>query len=93
MVVIFVVYCQHDNMSRSSIVVTRRHFFAYLDPDKQDELLKIVNALIVPGKGILGCHQVAKLFSQYIAGTNLKNNEETRRKFRSLMITTKGLCK
>lgn len=94
MKVIFGISCQqHDDMSRSSTVITRRNFFAYLEPDKQDELIKTVDTLLVPGKGILGCQQVAKLFSQYIAGTSLKNNEETRRKFRSLIITTEGLCK
>lgn len=85
---------QCDNMLRSSVlIIQRRHFFSYLDLDKQAELLKTVDALVAPGKGILTCNVDAKTFAKRIEGTKIKNDEATRRKYCQLVVTTEGLCK
>lgn len=80
-------------MSRQSAVTTRKHFFAYLDHDKQDELIKTVESLLIPGKGILGCQNICKYLSLYIPDSKINNDAENRNKFRQLLVTTKGLSK
>lgn len=80
-------------MSRQSAVATQKHIFAYLDADKQDELLRTVKSLFVVGKGILGCQNISKYLSLYIPGTKIRNDAKNRNKFRQLLVTTRGLSK
>lgn len=99
MVILFIchIHIRHTsqncvNMSRQRAIATRRHLFSYIDTEQQNELLKIVQSLLVPGKGILGCHNISKYLFQYLPDSKIKNDKSNRNKFRQLLVTTKGLC-
>lgn len=63
-------------------------YFSYPDPALQDELRKIANAIVAPGKGILAADESVGTMGKRLQGIGLENSEENRRKYRQLLFTT-----
>ncbi|KAK9745098.1 Fructose-bisphosphate aldolase class-I [Popillia japonica] len=63
-------------------------YFSYPDPCLQDELRKIANAIVAPGKGILAADESVGTMGKRLQGIGLENTEENRRKYRQLLFTT-----
>lgn len=62
-------------------------FAQYLSPEKQDELRKIANAIVAPGKGILAADESIGSMAKRLGPVGLENTEENRRKYREIMFT------
>ncbi|XP_076255478.1 fructose-bisphosphate aldolase [Rhynchophorus ferrugineus] len=60
----------------------------YPDPALQDELRKIANAIVAPGKGILAADESVSTMGKRLADIGVENTEENRRKYRQLLFTT-----
>ncbi len=60
---------------------------------KNEMLIKTANALIENNKGILAMDESAPTIQKRFAQYGIAQNEETRRAYRELIITTKGLNK
>ncbi|KAL3272254.1 hypothetical protein HHI36_022736 [Cryptolaemus montrouzieri] len=60
----------------------------YPDPALQDELRKIANAIVSPGKGILAADESVGTMGKRLADIGLENTEDNRRKYRQLLFTT-----
>ncbi|KAJ8958405.1 hypothetical protein NQ318_002187 [Aromia moschata] len=60
----------------------------YPDPALQDELRKIANAIVAPGKGILAADESVSTMGKRLADIGLQNSDDTRRKYRQLLFTT-----
>nr|CAI5848173.1 unnamed protein product [Callosobruchus analis] len=60
----------------------------YPDPALQDELRKIANAIVAPGKGILAADESVSTMGKRLADIGLENTDENRRKYRQLLFTT-----
>lgn len=63
-------------------------YFNYPDPALQDELRKIANAIVSPGKGILAADESVATMGKRLANIGAENTEENRRKYRQLLFTT-----
>ncbi|KAG5899591.1 hypothetical protein JTB14_022919 [Gonioctena quinquepunctata] len=60
----------------------------YPEPALQDELRKIANAIVAPGKGILAADESVSTMGKRLADIGLENTDENRRKYRQLLFTT-----
>ncbi|MDN4163695.1 class I fructose-bisphosphate aldolase, partial [Nocardioides abyssi] len=60
----------------------------YPDAALQEELSKIANAIVVPGKGILAADESVGTMGKRLADIGLENTEDNRRKYRQLLFTT-----
>ncbi|KAJ8939860.1 hypothetical protein NQ314_010962 [Rhamnusium bicolor] len=60
----------------------------YPDPALQDELRKIANAIVAPGKGILAADESKSTMGKRLQDIGLENTDEYRRKYRQLLFTT-----
>lgn len=63
-------------------------FGTYLSPEKQDELRKIANAIIAPGKGILAADESTGTMGKRLQDIGVENNEENRRQYRQLLFSS-----
>lgn len=54
----------------------------YPDPALQDELRKIANAIVAPGKGILAADESVATMGKRLADIGLENTDDNRRKYR-----------
>jgi len=63
-------------------------YFTYPDAALQDELRKIANAIVAPGKGILAADESTGTMGKRLADIGLENTEENRRNYRQLLFTT-----
>lgn len=54
----------------------------YPDLALQDELRKIANAIVAPGKGILAADESVGTMGKRLSDIGLENTEENRRKYR-----------
>jgi len=62
--------------------------FSYPDPALQDELRKIANAIVAPGKGILAADESVSTMGKRLSDIGAENTDENRRKYRQLLFTT-----
>lgn len=62
-------------------------FPAYLTQEQEDELRKIANAIVAPGKGILAADESTGTIGKRFASIGLENSEENRRRYRELLFT------
>ncbi|CAG9821380.1 unnamed protein product [Phaedon cochleariae] len=60
----------------------------YPEPALQDELRKIANAIVAPGKGILAADESVSTMGKRLADIGAENTDENRRKYRQLLFTT-----
>lgn len=63
-------------------------YFNYPPPELQDELRRIANAIVAPGKGILAADESVGTMGKRLADIGVENNEDNRRKYRQLLFTT-----
>ncbi|KAK6642156.1 aldolase [Polyplax serrata] len=61
--------------------------FNYPDPALQEELKKIAEAIIAPGKGILAADESTATIGKRLADIGVENIEENRRKYRQLLFS------
>eukprot|EP01102_Stenamoeba_stenopodia_P005033 TRINITY_DN15536_c0_g1_i1.p1 TRINITY_DN15536_c0_g1~~TRINITY_DN15536_c0_g1_i1.p1 ORF type:complete len:361 (-),score=110.45 TRINITY_DN15536_c0_g1_i1:83-1165(-) len=54
----------------------------------REELIKVANAIAVPGKGILAADESTATIGSRFDKIKVENNEENRRKYRELLFTT-----
>ncbi|XP_041348695.1 fructose-bisphosphate aldolase-like isoform X2 [Gigantopelta aegis] len=62
-------------------------FPTYLTTEQEDELRKIANAIVAPGKGILAADESTGTIGKRFAQIGVENTEENRRKYRELLFT------
>lgn len=55
--------------------------FSYPDPALQQELKKIAEAIVAPGKGILAADESTGTIGKRLSDIGVENNEENRRKW------------
>lgn len=60
----------------------------YLTPEQEDELKKIANAIVAPGKGILAADESTGSMGKRLGPINVENTEENRRRYRELLFTS-----
>ncbi|ESO91582.1 hypothetical protein LOTGIDRAFT_217342 [Lottia gigantea] len=60
----------------------------YLTAEQQDELRKIANAIVAPGKGILAADESTGTIGKRFSSINLENTEENRRRYRELLFSS-----
>ncbi|XP_076181173.1 fructose-bisphosphate aldolase [Ptiloglossa arizonensis] len=75
--------CLRDNVQILSPVTK----YAELDPALCSELEKIVNTILVPGKGILACDESPASLQKRFNDLGIENTEETRRDYRQMLFT------
>lgn len=63
-------------------------YFNYPPPALQEELRKIANAIVAPGKGILAADESVNTMGKRLADIGLENTDDNRRKYRQLLFTT-----
>jgi len=63
-------------------------YFNYPAPALQEELRKIAQAIVAPGKGILAADESTSTMGKRLQDINLENSDENRRKYRQLLFTT-----
>lgn len=63
-------------------------YFNFPEPALQDELRRIANAIVAPGKGILAADESVGTMGKRLQDIGLENTEENRRKYRQLLFTT-----
>nr|CAD7427475.1 unnamed protein product [Timema monikensis] len=63
-------------------------YFNYPPPALQEELKKIANAIVAPGKGILAADESTATIGKRFAGIGAENSEENRRLYRQLLFST-----
>lgn len=56
-----------------------------------EELAATLNALVVPGKGILAADESTNTIAKRLKSIKMENTEENRQKYRELLFTTPGL--
>jgi fructose-bisphosphate aldolase class I len=59
-----------------------------LTPELQDELRRIAQAIVAPGKGILAADESTGSMTKRMQSINCENTEENRRLYRQLLFTT-----
>lgn len=62
--------------------------FSYPAPALQEELKKIAQAIVAPGKGILAADESTATMGKRLQDIGVENNDENRRKYRQLLFTT-----
>lgn len=62
-------------------------YFSYPEPALREELRRIANAIVAPGKGILAADESVSTMGKRLADINVENTEENRRKYRQLLFT------
>ncbi|KAK7870700.1 hypothetical protein R5R35_009863 [Gryllus longicercus] len=62
-------------------------WFEYPSPALQEELRKIAQAIVAPGKGILAADESTSTIGKRFADISVENNEDNRRKYRQLLFT------
>ncbi|XP_042876914.1 fructose-bisphosphate aldolase-like isoform X1 [Penaeus japonicus] len=72
-----------EPMERSTMTT----YFSYPEPALQEELKRIANAIVAPGKGILAADESVSTMGKRLADINVENTEENRRKYRQLLFT------
>merc|ERR1712142_922540 len=63
-------------------------YFNYPEPQLQQELKRIANAIVAPGKGILAADESTGTMGKRLAGVGQENTEENRRVFRELLFSS-----
>ena len=58
----------------------------YLSAELQEELARIAQAIVVPGKGILAADESTGSMTKRFDSINIENNEENRRLYRQLLF-------
>ena len=56
-----------------------------------NDLIKIAQAMVAPGKGILAADESTGTIGKRFDSINVENNEENRRAYRDLLFTTQGI--
>jgi len=57
-------------------------YFSYPSPALQEELSKIANAIVAPGKGILAADESTATIGKRFADIGIENNDDNRRHYR-----------
>lgn len=73
--------------SRANLANVMTTYFKYPDPALQDELRRIANAIVAPGKGILAADESTGTMGKRLHDIGQENTEENRRKYRQLLFT------
>jgi len=60
----------------------------FLTKEKEDELRRIANAIVAPGKGILAADESTGSMAKRLGPIGLENTEENRRKYRQILFTS-----
>lgn len=63
----------------------------YLTPEQEDELKKIANAIVAPGKGILAADESTGSMGKRLGPIGVENTEENRRRYRELLFTSEDV--
>lgn len=63
-------------------------YFNYPSAELQEELKKIANAIVAPGKGILAADESTGTMGKRLADIGLENTQENRRNYRELLFNT-----
>lgn len=63
-------------------------YFNYPSPALQEELSKIANAIVAPGKGILAADESTATIGKRFADIGIDNTDENRRLYRQLLFTS-----
>lgn len=63
-------------------------YFNYPPPALQEELKRIANAIVAPGKGILAADESVGTMGKRLTDIGLENTDENRRAYRELLFTT-----
>lgn len=63
-------------------------YFNYPPPALQEELRKIAEAIVAPGKGILAADESVSTMGKRLVDIGVENTEENRRAYRELLFTT-----
>ncbi|XP_053616949.1 fructose-bisphosphate aldolase isoform X2 [Plodia interpunctella] len=67
---------------------TMSTYFQYPTPELQEELRKIAQAIVAPGKGILAADESVGTMGKRLQDIGVENTEENRRKYRQLLFST-----
>lgn len=62
-------------------------YFNYPPQALQDELRRIANAIVAPGKGILAADESVGTMGKRLSDIGAENNDENRRAYRELLFT------
>jgi fructose-bisphosphate aldolase, class I len=62
-------------------------YFNYPSPALQEELKKIANAIVAPGKGILAADESVGTMGKRLTDIGVENTEDNRRNYRQLLFT------
>jgi len=62
-------------------------YFNYPSPALQEELIKIANAIVAPGKGILAADESVGTMGKRLQDIGVENTEDNRRRYRQLLFT------
>ncbi|XP_067125194.1 fructose-bisphosphate aldolase [Centruroides vittatus] len=63
-------------------------YFQYPPKELQDELKKIANSIVAPGKGILAADESTATMGKRLQGIGVENTEDNRRAYRQLLFTS-----
>ncbi|XP_022832148.1 fructose-bisphosphate aldolase isoform X3 [Spodoptera litura] len=63
-------------------------YFQYPTPELQEELRKIAQAIVAPGKGILAADESTGTMGKRLQDIGVENTEENRRKYRQLLFSS-----
>lgn len=63
-------------------------YFNYPSPALQEELKKIADAIVAPGKGILAADESVGTMGKRLTDIGVENTDDNRRKYRQLLFTT-----
>ena len=61
-------------------------YFNYPPPELQEELKRIANAIVAPGKGILAADESTATIGKRFADISTENTEDNRRKYRQVFV-------
>jgi fructose-bisphosphate aldolase class I len=61
-------------------------YFSYPSPALQEELSKIANAIVAPGKGILAADESTATIGKRFADIGIENTDENRRLYRQVCL-------
>ncbi|XP_026726913.1 fructose-bisphosphate aldolase isoform X4 [Trichoplusia ni] len=67
---------------------TMSTYFQYPTPELQEELRKIAQAIVAPGKGILAADESTGTMGKRLQDIGVENSEENRRKYRNLLFSS-----
>jgi len=63
-------------------------YFNYPSKENQDELRRIAQAIVAPGKGILAADESVGTMGKRLQDIGLENSDDARRQYRQLLFTT-----